>query len=285
MIRTLDASMLNLPWSAVDLIPEAAARGFQAVSLTPDLLEDPSRAARAGELARAYGLGFGLLPMPADFYHWELDDADFQKALEELKRRAAVAEKLGAGTAYNHVWSSSTREFDENFAWHVKRIAAVSGTLRDYGIRYGLEFLGPHELRSFAPFEFVHSLDGVLSLADAAGGTAGIAFDTFHWYTSGNGDEKDLLTMEDKIARLVCVHLNDAVPGVPFDQQKDMQRRFPMETGVIDSRSILRRFRERGADVLYMIEPFEPGRTIFHALSPAEAASRAEEIMRRVEGV
>ncbi len=115
MIRTLDASMLNLPWSARDLIPEAASRGFQAVSLTPDLLEDPLRAKKAGEAARACGIGFGLLPMPADFYHWELDDAEFEKALEELKRRAAVAEKLGAKTAYNHVWPAGTREFDEIF--------------------------------------------------------------------------------------------------------------------------------------------------------------------------
>ena len=283
MIRTLDASMLNLPWSALDLIPEAAAHGFQAVSLTPDLLEDPDRAKKAGEAAVALGIGFGLLPMNADFYHWELDDADFEKALEELKRRAAVAEKLGARTAYNHVWSSSTREYDENFLWHVERIRKVSETLRDYGVRYGLEFLGPHELRSFAPHEFVHSLDGVLSLADAAGGTAGIAFDVYHWYTSAGGEERDLLTVEEKIGRLVCVHLNDAPAGIPFDQQKDMQRRFPMETGVIDSRSILERFRKRGSDALYMIEPFEPGRTIFHALSPAEAAERAEKILLRVE--
>ena len=246
MIRTLDASMLNLPWSALDLIPEAASRGFQAVSLTPDLLEDPLRAKKAGEAARACGIGFGLLPMPADFYHWELDDAEFEKALEELKRRAAVAEKLGAKTAYNHVWPAGTREFDENFLWHAGRIRKVGEILRDYGVRYGLEFLGPHELRTLAPHAFVHSLDGVLSLADAAGGTAGIAFDVYHWYTSAGGEEKDLLTVEEKIDRLVCVHLNDAPAGIPYDRQKDMQRRFPMETGVIDSRAILNRFRKKG---------------------------------------
>ncbi len=283
MIRTLDASMLNLPWSALDLIPEAASRGFQAVSLTPDLLEDPLRAKKAGEAARACGIGFGLLPMPADFYHWELDDAEFEKALEELKRRAAVAEKLGAKTAYNHVWPAGTREFDENFLWHAGRIRKVGEILRDYGVRYGLEFLGPHELRTLAPHAFVHSLDGVLSLADAAGGTAGIAFDVYHWYTSAGGEEKDLLTVEEKIDRLVCVHLNDAPAGISYDRQKDMQRRFPMETGVIDSRAILNRFRKKGTDALYMIEPFEPGRTIFRSLSPAEAAARAEEILLRVE--
>lgn len=284
MLRTLDPSMLNLPFSALDLIPEAAKAGFQAVSLTPDLLEDPARAEKAAELMRAYGLSWGLLPMPADFYHWELSDADFEKGLEELDRRASVAEKLGVRTTYNHIWPASVRPFGENFDWHVKRISRVSEVLREHGVRYGLEFLGPHELRSFAPIEFLHTLDGILSLADAAGNGVGVAFDVFHWYTSQNGAEADLLTMENRIGDLICVHLNDAVAGVPFDCQKDMERRFPMETGVVDSLSILRRFRERGADALYMVEPFEPGRTIFHALPLPEAVRYAGEIIRRAEG-
>ena len=283
MIRTFDPAMLSSPHSALDLIPFLSLAGFQAVSLTPDLLEDPLRAAKAKEEASSRGIGFGLLPMPADFYHWELSDAGFDRALEELKRRAEIAERLGAKAGYNHVWPASTRPFEENFAWHVSRVARVAGVLREHGIRYGLEFLGPHELRAFAPYGFLHSLEGILSLADAAGNGVGVAFDTFHWFTSEGGDPKDLGTMTEKADRLVCVHLNDAVAGVPFDRQKDMVRRFPMETGVIDSRAILRGFREAGSDALFMIEPFEPGRTLFHALSPEEAARRAGEILRRVE--
>ena len=283
MIRTLDASMLNIACPVTDLIPLAAGTGFEAVSPPPVLFDDPAFAERADALRKEYGLSWGLLPMPADFYHWDLDDAAFGKGLEELRRRADIAEKLGIRFAYNHVWPSSFREFDENFDWHVKRVRAVGEILRERGVRYGLEFLGPHELRTWQKHEFVHSLAGVLSIADAAGGTAGVAFDTFHWYTSSDGSGRDLRLMEMQAGRLVCVHLNDAVAGVPFDRQKDMERRLPMETGVIDSRGILRRFREQGADALYMIEPFEPARTRFRGMSPADAVGEAGEVMRRVE--
>ena len=171
----------------------------------------------------------------------------------------------------------------KNFDWHVRRVRAVSGILRDHGVRYGLEFLGPHELRTWQKHEFVHTLAGVLSVADAAGGIAGVAFDTFHWFTSSGGSPKDLRLMELRADRLVCVHLNDAVAGVPFQEQKDMERRLPMETGVIDSRQILRRFAQTGSDALYMVEPFEPAHTRFHGMPPEEAVKAAREAMDRAE--
>ncbi|MBQ3860582.1 MAG: sugar phosphate isomerase/epimerase [Clostridia bacterium] len=280
MIRTLDASMLNLPFPAAELAPLAAKYGFEALSQPSDFLSDPDG---ISAVMKENGISGGLLPMPADFYHWDLDDSAFEKKLEELRRRAEIAERTGIRFAYNHVWPSSFREFDENFDWHVKRVGLVSGILRDHGVRYGLEFLGPHELRRWQKHEFVHSLAGVLSIADAAGEIAGIALDTFHWYTSSGGAEKDLKMMELQASRLVCVHLNDAVAGVPFEEQKDMERRLPMETGVIDSRGIFRRFRAAGADALYMIEPFEPARTKFRAMSPEEAVRTAAEAMEKVE--
>lgn len=283
MIRTLDASMLNLPYSIAELAPLAAKHGIQALSATPDILDDESAAKEAAAIMRDNGLRWGLMPMTADFYFWDLDDEKFDHALKALTRRAKIAEKLGVTHAYNHVWPTSPREFDENFEWHVKRVRAVSTILNDHGVRYGLEFLGPHELRTWQPHEFVHSLAGVLSIADAAGGIAGIAFDTFHWYCSTNGCPDDLLYMAQHTDRLVAVHLNDAVPGVPFDQQKDMQRRLPMETGVINSRDILARFMAKPNDALYMIEPFEPGRTNFHAMSAETAVRTAAEIFARVE--
>lgn len=89
--------------------------------------------------------------------------------------------------------------------------------------------------------------------------------------------------MEIQAQRLVCVHLNDAVAGIPYDKQKDLERRLPMETGVIDSKHILQRFREINADALYMIEPFEPARTRFHGMEPEMAVMTADCVMKKVE--
>ena len=283
MIRTLDASMLNLPYSIRELAPLCAQHGIQALSATRELLEKKAAAKEAAAVLKDNGLVWGLMPMPADFYHWDLDEAGFAQALKTLARHAAAAEKLGVKHAYNHVWSSGPRAYEENFDWHVRRIAAVSGILADHGVQYGLEFLGPHELRTWQPHEFMHSLPGVLALADAAGGKAGVAFDTFHWYTSTNGCMDDVLFLAQHADRLVALHLNDAVAGVPYDKQQDLQRRLPLETGVIDSREILACFKAQENDALYMIEPFEPSRTRFHAMAAEEAVCTAAEVFRRLE--
>lgn len=283
MIKTLDTSMLNLPYDLRELAPLCRQFGIPALSATRAVLEDERTARETAAVLRDNGLIWGLMPMPADFYSWELDDDAFNAALKTLERHAATAEKLGIRYAYNHVWSSGPRAFDENFEWHVRRVRAVSRILYSHGIRYGLEFLGPQELQHLQAHPFVHTLDGVLSIADAAGGLAGVAFDTFHWYCSSNGDRDVLLYMEQHIDRLVMLHLNDAVAGVPFDRQHDLERRLPMETGVIDTREIFARLNAKGSDALYMIEPFEPGRTHFHALSPEAAVREAAAIFSRVE--
>lgn len=280
MYTVLDASMLGMDKTLQELAPLCAARGIQGLSAPAAVLDDPDKAREAGALLRDLGLQWGLMPMTADFYACDLDDDAFEAALRALARRAKAAEKLGVRCAYNHVWSSSPRPFDENFDWHVRRVARVSEILADHGVRYGLEFLGPHELRSLWAHPFVHSLSGVLAIADAAGGRAGLAFDTFHWYCSHDGDRGELLYALQHADRVVALHLNDAVAGVPYDEQRDMQRRLPMETGVIDTRDLCARFAAAGHAGPCMIEPFEPGRTHFAALSAAQAVDEAAAVFR-----
>jgi len=284
MIKNLDASMLNLPYGIAELAPLCRKYGIQALRVPEPVLEDDAAAREAAAVMADNGLVWGLLPMPIDFYHWDVSDEAFAQGLKTLAARAEAAEKLGVKHAYNHVWSTAPRAFDENFAWHAERIKAVSTVLNDHGVRYGLEFLGPHELRTWQKYEFVHSLAGVLALADAAGGLAGIAFDTFHWYCSNNACMDDLAWMAAHTDRLVALHLNDAVPGLRYDEQKDMQRRLPMETGLINSRDIFARLNAVPNDALYMIEPFEPGRTLFNAMGAEDAVRTAAEIFARVEG-
>lgn len=283
MIRTLDMSMLGIKHDVRTMAPLAAAQGFEAISIVPALLADEQTALEATAFIRDHGLKWGLLPLTADYYFWDVTDEQFAESLVELERRAKIAEKIGINHAYNHVWPTSFRPFDENFDWHVKRVGAVSRLLADHGVKYGLEFLGPHELRTWQKHEFVHTLAGVLAIADAAGGQTGIAFDTYHWYCSSAGLPDDVLYMTQHADRLVAVHLNDAPAGVPVPEQKDMQRRLPMETGVIDSRAILSAFMAKPNDALYMVEPFEPGRTIFGAMAPAEAAAKAAEWMKKAQ--
>lgn len=283
MLRTLDLSMLGLTCSVREIAPIAAKYGFQAVSASVEVFQDKTAAKETAAVLSDNGLSWGLMPMPADFYHWELDDTTFEKALEHLRRLADTARVIGVSHAYNHVWPCSSRSFDENFSWTVKRIRAVNGILRENGIAYGLEFLGPHELRTMAEHEFIHSLSGALALADASGDGVGIAFDAFHWYSSSNGAMDDVILMEQNIQRLVAVHISDAVQGRSFDQQKDMDRRLLGETGVIDVKTLLSRFGKHHSNALYMVEPFEPWRTRLGAMTAEEAVRTVSHALEKEE--
>lgn len=283
MLRTLDPSMLGLSQPIRELAPWAARYGFQAVSAPQEVLRNKNAAREAAAVMADCGLSWGLMPMPADFYHWELDDAAFEKALETLRRDACAARVLGVTHAYNHVWPCSPREFEENFSWVVKRIRAVNRILRENGIFYGLEFLGPQELRTLAEHEFIHSLSGALALADAAGDGVGIAFDVFHWYCSQNGALDDVVLMERQLHRLVALHLSDAVPGREYRQQQDMDRRLPGETGIIDAKTVLSRFRRHSCNPLYMAEPFEPWRTRLGNMTAEDAVRTVSQALTGVE--
>ena len=282
MIKSLETSMLNIKHDIRTLAPLCAQYGIEAIGTPQIIFEDEKAAAEIAAVMKDNGLKWGLLSMPADFYFWDLSDEAFEAALKELERRAVIAEKLGIRHAYNHVWSSGTREFDENFEWHVNRVKKVAHTLTEHGVHYGLEFLGPHELRSFAPHSFVHTLSGVAAIADAAGGEAGIAFDTYHWYCSHNGDMGDVLWMTQHIDKLVAFHMNDAVPGRAYSEQKDMERRLPMETGIINSAELYARFDLPQNTALCMIEPFQPACAHFGTLSPEEAVREAASVFDRV---
>lgn len=282
MIRTLDASMLGLSCSVEEAAPWAAKYGFQAVSASREVLENREVGKRTAAALVENGLSWGLMPMPADFYHWGLTDSDFEKALEILRREADFARVLGISHAYNHVWSSGPRPFEENFEWTVKRIRAVNGILSENGVSYGLEFLGPYELRALQPHEFIHSLSGALALADAAGGGVGIAFDVYHWYCSQHGAWDDVMLMEQHMDRLVAVHLSDGVDGRAVEEQKDLERRLPLETGIIDSKGVLSRFLRHKSDALYVAEPFDPWKSRFREMEPEEAIRRVSAILDKV---
>lgn len=221
--------------------------------------------------------------MPADFYASNLSDEDFDKALVELSRRAKLAEVLGARHAYNHIWSSGPLPFDAAFDWHVSRVSRVTEILADHGVSYGLEFLGPHELQRLHPHPFVHTLAGVLAVADAAGGKAGFVFDSFHWFCGTNADPDDLLYAAQHADRLVALHLNDGVSGLPYDEQRDLRRALPMTTGVIDAKKVLSAFTRAGGTAPYMIEPFEPARAELAALDADAAVRTIAAALRRCE--
>ena len=76
--------------------------------------------------------------------------------------------------------------------------------------------------------------------------------------------------------------MNDAGPGRAYSEQKDMERRLPMETGIINSAELFARFDLPQNTALCMIEPFQPACAHFGTLSPEEAVREAAAAFDRV---
>lgn len=283
MYKVLDTNLLRIPGTVQEIAPLAVKYGFQGIGIPKEILLDRLKAKEAGACARDYGLKWGLLQTPVDFFSEGVEDDEFKEALKVLDNWAETGEMLGAEYAYNHIWpTSSSRAFDENFEWHVKRLERLQPIFKNHGIKYGFEFLGPKELRVMNKHPFVHTISGVLAIADAAGGETGFLFDTYHWFC-GSRRLDDLYFAAQNCHRMVNLHLNDGVAGLSPDEQRDLTRALPMTTGVIDSAMIYKVFKESGYQGPAMCEPMMPTTGRFAAAPAEQSIIEVAEAFKRVE--
>jgi sugar phosphate isomerase/epimerase len=207
----------------------AARLGFKGVHVNlPDDLEAGPQRVRA--LLQELGLapaGFGL---PVNFRG---DEQTFRRDFALLEARVAAAAAAGFDRCSSYVFSwSDELDFASNFELHRRRLGECARVLAAHGARLGLEFLGPKTLRDGHRHEFIHTLPGMLELADAIGtGNVGLLLDAWHWYHARH-------TLDDirscRESQIVTVHVNDAPAGISMDQQMDTIRCLPAESGVID---------------------------------------------------
>ena len=283
MYNTLDASMLRLPGSIPELAPIVKKYGLEGINCPGAILDDAKLADEALAAVKEHGLKWGLLPIPIDTFTETIEGKAFEDGIEKLKKWAEAGEKLGVRYSYNHIWpSSDLRPFDENFEWHVKRLEKIQTVLKPHGIKYGFEFLGPYELRA-KKYPFVHTIAGVLSIADAAGGYAGFLFDTYHWYCGSNRLD-DLYFAALNCHRMVSMHLNDGTAGLSREEQKDMIRQMPMTTGIIDTAFIYKLFDKSGYEGPAMLEPMNPTWTRFASMPVEDCIQECKEAFNRVQG-
>jgi sugar phosphate isomerase/epimerase len=200
------------------------------------------------------------------------DDEQFRAGLAELPRFVELGQALGAARVGSGVGpSSADREYDANFAWHVERLRPIAEVLNGHGCRLSLEFIGPKTLRARNPHEFIYTLGGLIDLWQAVGtGNVGVTLDVWHLYTSGGSiDDLDRLSNRD----VVNVHVNDAPPGIPRDEQIDNQRLLPMESGVLDLVGFMGKLKAIGYDGPVTVEPFSQRLNDLAAADPPAAVA------------
>ena len=278
MFKNLSAGAIgirNYPLDATILL--AAETGFAGIDF--DIRE-------AAHLLDEHGLDYvhdlfaehnvlpGLWGLPVA---WNNDEV-WEAQLDELPRLASVGVALGCTRTATWLPSwSDVREYDENFAWHVERFRPIAQTLADFGVRFGIEFLGPKTLRDGHEYDFIYTLSEMMELADAIGtGNVGLLLDAYHLFTSGGTvADLDTITVDD----VVTVHINDAPQDTAWDEMMDNDRRVPMETGVLDLVGLMRKLEEMGYDGPVTTEPFSKSLNMLAEVDPKGAAQRVSEAM------
>ena len=252
MFKAFSAGAIGVSAGFERSVELAASYGFEGVYTdTAYLMEKGPEAVRGlleGKGIRAAGWG-----LPVAFA--EEDEDKFRESLGRLEPICERCAAIGDLRTSTYVLSfSDERPFDKQSGLLGDRFAKIGEILARYGIRLGLEFLGPQTLRRGHAYEFIHTMEGMLELCEAVGtGNMGLLLDCWHLYTSG-GAMDDVLKLEDE--DVVNVHINDAPAGVPLSEQIDNVRGLPGETGVIDVRGFLAALKKIGYSGPVMAEPF-----------------------------
>ena len=210
-------------------------------------MDDPRRAA---DLVGEVGLQWGSVGLPVDF---RTTEGNFTRSMANLRVVASVAQQIGCARCVTWIMPCHEElDYQANFQLHVRRLRPVAALLADHGLRFGIEFVGPQTLRNTKKHSFIHTIDQCLTLGDAIGHNCGVLFDTFHWYTS-RATSQDIT--EKLASRIVCVHVNDAIPGRGPERQLDRERALPCDTGVIDLAGFVRALRQIHYDGPLTCEP------------------------------
>jgi len=232
----------------------AHRHGFESVEPRAEELAAMSPTQREDTLAdlAAKKLVWAAAGLPVDF---RKDESAFKDGLAKLPRIADGLQRAGATRV--GTWLSPSHDqltYRQNFRQHAERLREVAKILKDYGVRFGLEYVGTQLSMVGRKYPFLHTLAETRELiAEIGTGNVGLVLDTWHWWTAGD-TEADILSLRNE--DVVSVDLNDAPAGIPKAQQLDGQRELPAATGVIDVATFVGALNRIGYDGPARPEPF-----------------------------
>lgn len=278
MYRNLNTGAIGVKATLPQAIELAAAHGFAGIDFSISEAQEIATEKGIDHLRGLFskaGVVPGSFGFPVEFRR---DDATWRGGLEKLPALAALAIDLGCPLTSTWIMPcDNNRNFATYFRFLVNRLRPAAEILADYGIRCGLEFIGPKTLRETQRFNFVHTMDGMLAVCAAIDtGNMGLLLDIFHLYTAhGTNDDVSRLNKSD----VVTVHVNDARPGRSADEQIDQERALPGATGVMDIAGFLHALRAIGYNGPVTAEPFDK---TLSSLTPDEAVKKTAASMQAI---
>ncbi|MCZ8517495.1 sugar phosphate isomerase/epimerase [Paenibacillus filicis] len=236
MIKGITRAGIGQAGSLEDFVRLASRYGFGAVDAGGGELEawiSAAGAERVNERLREQGVQIGSIGLSAE---WRHNEEKFREGLHRLVKDAEAASQLGVTRCCTYVLPSTDYPAARFMAVATRRLRTCAEILEAYGIRFGLEFVGPHHLRTRWANPFIWDIPTTLDWIGAIGkSNVGLLFDAYHWYTSEAGYE-DILKLDAR--QIVHVHINDA-RDVPVAEALDNDRLYPGE-GVIPLTDFLR---------------------------------------------
>jgi sugar phosphate isomerase/epimerase len=238
MFRNLNPALIGAKTSLDRLTKQARGANFDGMDI--DVIEAADLISKKSihyvkKTFEENGLRFGGWYLPT---RWKEEERCFHEDLEQLSRQSLLAKKLGCTRATTWISPYSDElSYEKNLEWHRNRLIRIAEALKKNDCSLALEFVGTKTYRTGHKYEFIHNLEGILELLEAVKmKNVGLLMDSWHWYVSG-GRLQDLKQLSTK--EVFYVHVNDAPRNVQRDEQIDLVRCLPGETGVIDLVSFL----------------------------------------------
>jgi sugar phosphate isomerase/epimerase len=270
---TIDLVCGNLGISAnqTEAIELAARYGFMSVGADGGFLASltDDQATELNSMMRSKGLRFGAAGLPLEFRR---DEDRFREGLNALPKFAAGLKRAGVDRV--GTWLAPCDDhltYVQNFRQHTLRLREAATVLKEYGLRLGLEYVGPKTSWAGRRYPFIHTMAEMKDLiAEINVGSVGFILDSWHWWHAGE-TAADVLSL--KGSEVIAVDLNDAPAGIPKDQQVDGHRELPCATGVIDVGAFLNALNQIGYDGPVRAEPFSQAVRQMTKNDACEAAS------------
>jgi len=248
----------------------AYVAGFGAVEVGIGQMQEYAGAHGVGALRQAFdsrGLALGSGGVPVN---WQGAEDQFRADLAALPARLDLCREVGLSRLCTWVPPRWNVPYAEAAAFCRERLGTIADTLGRWDVRFGLEFVGPQDGFIGRPYKFINSLPEMMHFIDQLGvDNVGMLVDAYHLYV-GESTPADLAAVPAK--RIVQFHINDAYPGVPRPELKDLKRLLPGQ-GTIPLVPMLLALRSTGYDWTVSIETFSDE---LKALGPAAAARKAK---------
>ncbi|UOQ86980.1 sugar phosphate isomerase/epimerase family protein [Gracilibacillus salinarum] len=239
MLRGLTKAGLGVIDSDLAFIQLAAKYGFQSVDLDAKTFINSYGIEEAKAILKKYDMQIGSINLPVE---WRKSETEFRQGITQLVASAEAAAELGCKKCCTYILPSTDIKPSSLMALAVRRLRTCASILGTYGIRMGLEFVGPMHLRKIGEHPFVWTLEETIELSDAIGlPNVGILLDSYHWYTTGL-TTKDIEKLRPD--QIVHVHINDAY-DLPIEELKDNDRLY-VGDGVIDLQGFLTALKKIG---------------------------------------